>query len=334
MHVLLSAYACAPNSGSEPGCGWNWAIHLAKLGVEVTVLTRIENRDAIERYVSENSMPANLQFQYIKAPLPCLKPGTGMHYLLWQLQALKVAKSLERKRPYDIVHHVTYGSFQRSSFLWQLGKPFIFGPVGGGQKAPSSLAPYFGRSWSKELLRSWVTNLVKFSHFHRKMVRNTSLFLVTNRDTEFLAKQLGAAKVELFLDSGLPHNYYPERLPERRYTAPLRLVWVGKMIPRKGLNLALEALSRVRIPYKLTIIGDGPQGRKVQKWILEKGLEEKVKWIGTVPWLQVRSAYEEHDVLLFTSLRDSFGIQLLEAMSQGLPIITLDHHGARDFVPE
>lgn len=166
------------------------------------------------------------------------------------------------------------------------------------------------------------------------MARHTSLFLATNRDTALLAEQIGATKVELFLDSGLPLNYYPERLPERRYTAPLRLIWVGKLIPLKGLNLALEALSKVKIPCKLTVVGDGPQGREVRKWILEKGLEGKVKWIGAVPWVQVRSAYQEHDVLLFTSLRDSFGVQLLEAMSQGLPIITLDHHGARAFVPK
>jgi glycosyltransferase involved in cell wall biosynthesis len=48
----------------------------------------------------------------------------------------------------------------------------------------------------------------------------------------------------------------------------------------------------------------------------------------------VQKAYEEHEVFLFTSLRDSFGSQLLEAMSQGLAIVTLDHQGAHDFVPD
>lgn len=334
MHVLLSAYACAPNCGSEPGNGWNWAIHLANLGVEVTVLTRMENRDAIERYVSENSIPANLRFQYVKTRIPRLKPGTLIHYLLWQIAALKVAKNIESDRSFDLVHHVTYNDLKGGSFLWQLGKPFIFGPAGGGQIAPYSLAPYFGRAWFKELLRSVIRDLIKLSPFHRKMALHTSLLLVTNLDTALLAEQIGAKKIELFFDLGLPLNYYPKKLPERRYTDLLRLIWVGKLIPRKGLKLALEALSRVRIPYKLTVVGDGPQGREVQKWILEKGLEEKVKWIGAVPWVKVRSAYQKHDVLLFTSLRDSSGTQLLEAMSQGLPIITLDHHGARDFVPE
>jgi glycosyltransferase involved in cell wall biosynthesis len=47
----------------------------------------------------------------------------------------------------------------------------------------------------------------------------------------------------------------------------------------------------------------------------------------------VRQAYLTHDAFLFTSLRDSFAAQFLEAMATGLPIITLNHQGARDFIP-
>jgi glycosyltransferase involved in cell wall biosynthesis len=49
---------------------------------------------------------------------------------------------------------------------------------------------------------------------------------------------------------------------------------------------------------------------------------------------ELRTAYAEHDAMLFTSLRDSFGSQVLEAMAMGLPIITLDLHGAHDWVPD
>jgi glycosyltransferase involved in cell wall biosynthesis len=53
-----------------------------------------------------------------------------------------------------------------------------------------------------------------------------------------------------------------------------------------------------------------------------------------VPWDEVHQEFGRHEVLLFTSLRDSFGSQLLEAMSNGLVVATLDHHGARDFIPD
>ena len=48
MKILLSAYACEPNKGSEPGVGWHWALELGYLGHDVWVLTRANNRPAIE----------------------------------------------------------------------------------------------------------------------------------------------------------------------------------------------------------------------------------------------------------------------------------------------
>jgi glycosyltransferase involved in cell wall biosynthesis len=44
--------------------------------------------------------------------------------------------------------------------------------------------------------------------------------------------------------------------------------------------------------------------------------------------------YRSADVFIFTSLRDSFGAQVLEAMGAGLPVVTLDHQGVGTFVPE
>ena len=53
MKVLLSAYACEPNKGSEPGVGWNWAIEIARLGHKVWVLTRANNQPSIDsKYLS------------------------------------------------------------------------------------------------------------------------------------------------------------------------------------------------------------------------------------------------------------------------------------------
>ena len=47
MKILISAYACEPNKGSEPGIGWNWMINLVKKGHSVTVITRKNNKKII-----------------------------------------------------------------------------------------------------------------------------------------------------------------------------------------------------------------------------------------------------------------------------------------------
>jgi len=87
-------------------------------------------------------------------------------------------------------------------------------------------------------------------------------------------------------------------------------------------------------PNRLTIVGDGPLARELPGWLKDLGLEDRVDWWGQVPWLEVKRAYMENDVLLFTSLRDTSGAQFLEAMAHGMPVIALDHHGAHDWIPD
>ena len=54
LKILLSAYACEPNKGSEPEIGWKWATTLSNLGHEVYVITRRNNKELIELYLSKN----------------------------------------------------------------------------------------------------------------------------------------------------------------------------------------------------------------------------------------------------------------------------------------
>src|SRR5258708_1736360 len=137
-------------------------------------------------------------------------------------------------------------------------------------------------------------------------------------------------------DTAIPLDYFPEAPQsfERRGDA-LKLLWVGRMQTRKALPLALDALKEAQPNVKLTIAGDGLAPEIVQGMIRDRHLEQRVFWKGDrLTFQELRIAYAEHDAMLFTSLRDSFGSQLLEAMAMGLPVITLDLHGAHDFVPE
>ena len=98
--------------------------------------------------------------------------------------------------------------------------------------------------------------------------------------------------------------------------------------------LALDALAKASPQLHLTLVGEGMERAQLDKLLAARGLEGRVHWSGErLPWMVVRDLYREHDALLFSSLRDSFGSQLLEAMSQGLPIIALSLGGARDFLP-
>jgi glycosyltransferase involved in cell wall biosynthesis len=335
MRILLSAYACRPNAGSEPSCGWNWATHLADRGIEVHVLVAERNREPIEAEM-RNDPIANLHFTYVRVPYKWTEKNEALHYVCWQMAALKAAKELARKFQFHLVHHVTYASVHVPSQLWRLGIPVVFGPVGGGQTTPASMLKYFGADKSKEQLRSFITRSLRLSSFHRHSLKKMSWVLAANCDTLNMVRAMGCQNTRLMCDTAVPLEYLaegPVNFEERHRS--LRLLWVGRMLTRKALPLALDALKKVRREVSLTIAGDGMDPETVRRMIRDRDLQHKVFWRGSrLTWRDLRTAYSQHDGMLFTSLRDSFGSQLLEALAMGLPIITLDLHGAHDFVPD
>ena len=345
MKVLISAYDCLPNHGSEAGNGWNWGRHLTELNHEVWVLTFADNRAAIEAELALRPL-SQLHVRYIAIPewtkfyskVPLGDFGWQSSYLAWQQRAAKIARQLDREHGFDIVHHVTWASITAGSWLWTLNKPFVFGPVGGGQITPPLFSKYFpSNQWRKEAVRSFIfQKLAKFNFISRRTVGKANLVLATNHDTYKLACQLGARRVELFSVIGLAQSYLPPQFPVRPATSELRLLWIGSPIPTKGCLLALESLAKVApsVPWKLTVVGFSSNDRNLMSAIAELGIEERVDCRGRIPWSKLKDEYLSHDAFIFTSLRNSLGAQLIEAMGCGLPIITLNHQGARDFVPK
>jgi glycosyltransferase involved in cell wall biosynthesis len=113
------------------------------------------------------------------------------------------------------------------------------------------------------------------------------------------------------------------------------LLWVGKLIPRKALPLALEALLQVKdLPVRLLIAGEGPMKQEWMNLARHLGLEDRARFLGFVELGRMPELYRSAHAFLFTSLRDSFCSQVLEAMAQSLPILTLDHQGVGDLVPD
>ncbi|MEM8898873.1 MAG: glycosyltransferase family 4 protein [Bacteroidota bacterium] len=342
MKILVSAYACEPNKGGEMGNGYNMVLNMAELGHEVWCLTSTYHiSEEVQSFFREHPHP-NLNF--VLVPLPSwvdiffeYELGFYVHYLYWQKKAYQVAKKLDVEKDFDLIHHITIGSPQLGSSLWKLNKKMVFGPCGGGQDAPKAFKKYFYHWWKLEIVRTWISKLLlTFNKDAKKTLRNAELVLTTNYETLDLVSDVGAPNAHLFLDTSLPEEFFPEEFPERSRGEKLRILWVGRLFPRKGLPLVLEALSKVSpdIPFKLTILGDGQMGSFMEEWLTEFNLKEKVDWRGMVPWADVREAYLTHDLFMFTSLRDSSAFQYLEAMACGLPILTLDLHGAKSLVPD
>jgi glycosyltransferase involved in cell wall biosynthesis len=259
-----------------------------------------------------------------------------LRYDGWQRSALEYARQHGLAQA-DLVHHVSYGSMVGGSALRRLGPPLVFGPVGGGQTAPHSHRHYLVGGYRQEVLREllWVRGLSRRSAC-RATLREAALVLATNRDTMRRVRRLGRAETRLVLADGVPDQLVraSSKACEDQDARTPTVLWVGRLAAFKSPGLALRAFSRLRseIPgVRLVLLGDGPLREQMERLAEQLGITESVCFRGWLPWDQALAAYDTADVLLFTSLRDSFGVQNLEAWSRGLPVVHLDHQGVGDF---
>src|SRR6266516_1550188 len=177
LRVLLSAYACEPGKGSEPGVGWNWVCQAARFH-EVWVITRANHRAPIEAALARQPLPT-VHFVYVDLPLWVRfwkrgRPSAFIYYYLWQIAAYFTAKELHQQIGFDVVHHVTFVKYAMPSFMALLPVPFVWGPVGGGETTPSG----FWKSFSLhgklyEIFRALVRSLFELDPFVRLTARRS-----------------------------------------------------------------------------------------------------------------------------------------------------------------
>lgn len=341
MRILLSVYSCAPHRGSEPGVGWNWAQELPRLGHEVTVLTRERNRVAIERELATHPPDIRPAFAFYDPPSWWLVlkrglPGLYLYYFVWQWGAAKLARRLHAQRPFDRVHHVTMVSLRGPSFMGCLGIPFIFGPVGGGERAPWRLRRGYGLTGHLADLARDISNAwVRLDPFMRRTFRQAQTILTTSAQSRDVVPKRFRSKARVQLAIGIAgeKNSAAQRL--RGESSAGRLLFVGRFLYWKGMHLGLEAFAQVRHTHpgaRLTMLGTGPMRGAWSRLARRLDIVEAIEWVDWTTQDQLARFYQEHDALFFPSLHDSGGLVVLEALARGLPAICLGLGGPGEIV--
>ena len=341
VKILLSAYACEPDKGSEPGVGWHWAVELASLGHDVWVITRANNEPVISEALAKAPIE-NLRFAYHDLPgwLKWWKKGRrGVHlyYLFWQIGIFLVARSLAKKVKFDVVHHVTFVSVRQPSFLGLLGIPFIFGPVAGGERAPMALRKSYPlRGWLLDLLRDVVNMWVKFSPLMHLTFATAKRIYVTSEQTRRLLPVRYLTKTAVQLAVGI-ENVPQDHSLSGKGTSACKVLFVGQLLYWKGVHLALRAFAEFlqRQPRaRFTVVGSGPDESWLKGLAAQLNIGHAVDWIQWMPHSETMQLYRQHDIFLFPSLHDSGGMAVLEAMANGLPVVCLALGGPGEIVDD
>jgi len=339
--VLIVGYACEPGKGSEQGTGWNLAIRLAEK-YDVTVVTRCNNQDPIEHELAQNPCEG-IHFIYhdVSRFFIRLKKlrviSVQVYYTLWLMAlARRMAKSKEHA-DYDIVHHMTFNTFEIAPLilLGAEGKT-VWGPVGGGQTAPWSLNSYFGRigRW-KEALRSLRVNISAWNPLCRKVLNKASLVLFANYETENLLVGSCRNHTARMVDVGVDANKFVETKRDSSEKKNIHLLFAGKFEKRKGAMVVLDVFKQAvkEMPeLRCTLVGDGDDRMKLIRAAEAAGLEDKIHFAGRLSHEEMAAQFAAADIYIFSSMRDTTGAIVLEAMASGLPTVCFDHHGAKIMV--
>lgn len=338
--ILLSVFGCAPNRGSDAEVGWKWVITLADMGFDVWVMTREVNRESIEIELSRQVDRPNLHFVYFERNgflrwTNKIKVRNYFYYYIWQWGAYRKAVTLHREVKFDVVHHVTWVSIRQPSFMGNLGIPFYFGPVAGGEAAPWSLRRGYGlRQWLQDILRDVANFLVKIDPLMwLTFYRATKIYVTSEQTRRLLPKRFrGKAQVQLAIASDGISDEGKNALPENTITHRdnVHVLYVGRFVGWKGMHIGLRAFKELtkHVPQaRLTMVGRGPDEQAWRKLASSLSIDDKIEW---VPWIDrqnLPSLYLSHDLFLFPSLHDSGGLVVLEAMGHGLPVVCLDLGG-------
>jgi len=112
-----------------------------------------------------------------------------------------------------------------------------------------------------------------------------------------------------------------------------RIVYAGQVIRGKGVDVLVESLARVTVPFECVVLGDGSHRPECERLTRRLGLADKIRFAGFVPQARIAEHYREASLAVMSSLwPEPFGATGLEAMRCGLPVVAFDAGGIREWL--
>ncbi len=342
LKVLVSAYACSPFRGSEAAVGWGYVAALARRHDLWVIVEEEKCRADVERYLYEHpDFAERVHFHFIckrrnRRLRKIWPPSYYWYYRRWHRDALRLARELHRQQDFDLVHQLTMVGFREPGYLWQMGLPFVWGPVGGMGLFPWRFLSKVGLYGACYYLGYNLYNALQMRLARRPRMAAASagegLFFATRENAES-ARQYWSVNGRVLSEVGMP-RMLGNGITERDTGEPLQLVWSGLHSPRKALNIALEALSQLpaTVEWSLHILGEGPQTARWKALADRLGVADRCCFVGWVEREEALALMRESHVMLISSLRDLTSTVTVEAIALGLPVICPDHCGFADSV--
>lgn len=347
--VLLLAYAVSPTKGSEYSVSWNFIVNMSK-DIELVVLygtsgNHLGDVDDLMEYIKNNPIP-NVEFIPIKPnrkaeKLNLLnKKGIFLYSFYfafheWHKQVFEFCKDLIQREKFDLIHYLTPIGYREPGFLWKLGLPYVWGPIGGTYSVPKGLTKALN---GRGLLKLGFRKIINFIQLKYKLsveraIRNTDVLIAsTTYDQNVLSKRFNK-KVLYLPENGIINKFH---FDNKDFNTPrINLVWIGSIDERKALIILLEALTRIsKNKYILHVVGSGFLESKMKEFAIKNNINDCIVWHGLQPRKKVYEIIGNSHLHILTGITEGNPTTLWEAMSANTPSLSLDHCGMHDIICE
>ena len=337
MRILATAFAVNPYKESEEGTGWNLIKQIAKHNY-VIAITRKKNQRAIENYMQEHPNPIydNMEFAYFDLPFweRFWKQGwreNMLHFYLWRLFVPLFI--LSKRFKFDVTHALNFCNDWTPSFLWALGKPFVWGPIGHHPKIPAKyVLCFFGKYACIKNQISWFLKICfwKFDPFLKITKLKADSIIAINNSVQ---KQLELNPNKVTIMPAVAFKSHP--ISDIKKDAQFTILTIGELEPIKGTDIALKSYAQFYHALKdeqksqvvLKIIGNGKYNDVLKQLTATLKIEHAVEFVEWKPKVTLDDCYQTADVFLFPSYEDP-GMVVPEALSYGVPIICFENYGS------
>ena len=348
--ILLVAYQCGPGMGSVSQIGWEWYQRLSREH-HVTLVTHVRNQQALEAAGApfKGSEVVFIDTEWFAGPLYRLARYlfpksehsvflvSSLDYFVFDFTAyrqLRARLDAASHRVWDVLHRVTPVTLAAPTWLGRLGLPTVIGPLNSGLTDP----PGFDAIMRQE--STWLIRVRGLAHLLDAAIgstRRAARILTASRTTQNALGKRHHAACRPMLENGVEL----ERFPASPWPAapnqatPLKVLFTGRLVPIKGLDMLLQAIARVRgrgPAIELDVVGDGPMRPEWEALRDRLGLAGCCHFHGAMSIDDVARQMQACHVFCLPSVRESGGAVLLEAMACARPVIALDYGGPGEIV--
>jgi len=214
----------------------------------------------------------------------------------------------------------------------RFNKPFIFGPTGGGLQTPEIVKELFVKENKILKLKKLDKFLLNTRLYKNHYYKAENILITLPYVKKILGPQYNSKYVEIF-DTGIDTS---KHINEKTDLKELRISFVGRLTAYKGAELLIKAVSNIKNKYPnliVDIVGDGEEKNNLID-LCKKMELDKVIFHGHLNHTEVETIYKKSSVFCFPTLTEASGNSLIEAMSYGLPIVTINNGGPKYMCPE